>query len=44
MTTSITEAKVLTIKQAADYLKVTERMIYRLAAGKKIPVYRVVPV
>jgi hypothetical protein len=44
MTTSITEAKVLTVKQVADYLKFTERMIYRLAAGKKIPVYRAGPV
>ena len=44
MTTSITEAKVLTIKQVADDLKVTERMIYRLAAGKNIPVYRAVSV
>ncbi len=29
------------IKVVAEYLKVTERTIYRLAAGKKIPAFKV---
>lgn len=33
--------EVLTIKQVADYLKVTERTIYRLAAAKQIPAFKV---
>ncbi|UGQ46652.1 helix-turn-helix domain-containing protein [Massilia endophytica] len=32
---------VLTIRQVAEYLKVTERTIYRLAASKKIPAFKV---
>lgn len=35
------EGEILTIKQVADYLKVTERTIYRLAAAKKIPAFKV---
>ena len=35
------EGEILTIKQVAEYLKVTERTIYRLAAVKKIPAFRV---
>lgn len=30
MSTSPSEGEILTIKQVADYLKVTERTIYRL--------------
>ncbi len=30
-----------TIKEVADFLKVTERTIYRLAAAKKIPAFKV---
>ena len=41
MPTSISEGEILTIKQVADYLKVTERTIYRLAAAKKIPAFKV---
>ena len=41
MSTSITEGEILTIRQVADYLKVTERTIYRLAAAKKIPAFKV---
>lgn len=41
MSTSPSEAEILTVKQVADYLKVTERTIYRLAAGKKIPAFKV---
>jgi excisionase family DNA binding protein len=29
------------IKDVAEYLKVTERTIYRLAAAKKIPAFKV---
>lgn len=32
---------ILTIKQVADYLQVTERTIYRLAGAKKIPAFKV---
>lgn len=38
---STSGGEILTIKQVADYLKVTERTIYRLAAAKKIPVFKV---
>lgn len=31
----------MTIGEVADYLKVTERTIYRLAAAKKIPSFKV---
>lgn len=41
MPTSNSDAEILTIKQVADYLKVTERTIYRLAAAKKIPAFKV---
>jgi len=34
-------SEILTIKQVAEYLKVTERTIYRLAAAKKIPTSKV---
>lgn len=35
------EGEILTIKQVAAYLKVTERTIYRLAAAKRIPAFKV---
>jgi len=41
MSRSTSEGEILTIKQVADYLKVTERTIYRLAAAKKIPAFKV---
>lgn len=41
MPTNASESLILTIKQVADYLKVTERTIYRLAAAKKIPAFKV---
>ncbi|SFB02450.1 transcriptional regulator, AlpA family [Collimonas sp. OK607] len=41
MSTSTSEGQILTIKQVADYLKVTERTIYRLAAAKRIPAFKV---
>lgn len=33
--------EILTIKDVAEYLKVTERTIYRLAAAKQIPAFKV---
>jgi excisionase family DNA binding protein len=41
MPTNPGEGEILTIKQVAAYLKVTERTIYRLAAAKKIPAFKV---
>ena len=41
MPTNLGEGEILTIKQVAAYLKVTERTIYRLAAAKKIPAFKV---
>jgi len=41
MPTHSSEGEILTIKQVADYLKVTERTIYRLAGAKKIPAFKV---
>ena len=41
MSTSTSEDEILTIKQVAGFLKVTERTIYRLAAAKKIPAFKV---
>lgn len=35
------EGEILTIKQVAQYLKVTERTIYRLAASEGIPAFKV---
>ena len=34
-------SEMLTIKEVADFLKVTERTIYRLAAAKQIPAFKV---
>lgn len=41
MPTSTSEGEILTLKQVADFLKVTERTIYRLAAAKQIPAFKV---
>lgn len=41
MSKNASESEVLTIKEVAEYLKVTERTIYRLAAAKKIPAFKV---
>ena len=35
------EDEILTIREVADYLKVTNRTIYRLAAAKQIPAFKV---
>jgi len=41
MPAATTEGEILTIKEVAEYLKVTERTIYRLAGAKKIPAFKV---
>lgn len=41
MTSSLGTSEILTIGEVSDYLKVTERTIYRLAAAKKIPAFKV---
>jgi excisionase family DNA binding protein len=41
MLSANTEGEILTIKEVAEYLKVTERTIYRLAGAKKIPAFKV---
>lgn len=41
MPTSNCDGEILTIRQVAGYLKVTERTIYRLAAAKQIPAFKV---
>lgn len=38
---SAKSSEILTIKEVADFLKVTERTIYRLAAAKQIPAFKV---
>ena len=35
------KSDVLTITEVAEYLKVAERTLYRLAAAKKIPAFKV---
>ena len=41
MATRSPKTDILMIKDVAEYLKVTERTIYRLAAAKKIPAFKV---
>ncbi len=41
MDSSSDPASIMTIKEVSDYLKVTERTIYRLAACKQIPAFKV---
>lgn len=41
MTPSADDGAILTLRQVAEFLKVTERTIYRLAAAKKIPAFKV---
>jgi len=41
MPTGTSEREILTLKQVAEFPKVTERTIYRLAAAKKIPALKV---
>lgn len=33
--------QILTVKEVAEYLKVNERTVYRLAIEKKVPAFRV---
>ncbi len=33
--------EILTIKEVAEFLKVNERTVYRLAASKKLPAFKV---
>lgn len=35
------KGEVFTLREVADFLKVTERTIYRLAAAKQIPAFKV---
>ena len=41
MPTDNNEGEILTIRQVADYLKVPERTVYRLAGAKKSPAFKV---
>lgn len=41
MLKKIDEEMILTIKDVAQYLKVAEKTIYRLAAANKIPAFKV---
>lgn len=41
MPSSPADNAIMIIGEVADYLKVTERTIYRLAAAKKIPSFKV---
>jgi excisionase family DNA binding protein len=41
MRTKSGEGEILTIREVAGFLKVTERTIYRLAAAKRIPAFKV---
>jgi excisionase family DNA binding protein len=41
MPSSPVENAIMTIGEVADYLKVTERTIYRLAGAKQIPAFKV---
>ena len=41
MLNSDSSSEILTLKQVAKYLKVTDRTIYRLATDKKIPAFKV---
>jgi len=42
MSSSPAENAIITVGEVADYLKVAEQMIYRLAGAKKIPAFKVV--
>jgi excisionase family DNA binding protein len=41
MPSNTAENAIITIGEVADYLKVTERTIYRLAGAKQIPAFKV---
>ena len=40
MPSSPADNAIMTIEEVADYLKVTERTIYRLAGAKQIPAFK----
>ena len=37
----VSQPEIMTITEVADYLKVAERTLYRLAASKKIPGFKI---
>ena len=41
MSNDPSDSEILTIKEVSQYLKVTERTIYRLAAAKRVPGFKV---
>lgn len=41
MSTTPSDGEILTLKEVAEYLKVTDRTIYRLAGTKRIPAFKV---
>ena len=41
MTPNNRKGEILTIREVAEYLKITERTVYRLAAAKQIPAFKV---
>ena len=41
MATTTGEGGILTIREVAEFLKVTERTIYRLAAAKQMPAFKI---
>lgn len=41
MTTKSIDGSIMTVKEVAEYLKVNERTVYRLAGAKKMPAFKV---
>jgi len=41
MTIKSSDGSIMTIKEVAEYLKVNERTVYRLAGAKRIPAFKV---
>ena len=41
MSSAVSKAEIMTIREVAEYLKVNERTIYRLLAAKKLPAFKV---
>lgn len=41
MTINPSDGSIMTIKEVAEYLKVNERTVYRLAGAKRIPAFKV---
>jgi excisionase family DNA binding protein len=41
MQSKFSDGSILTIKEVAEYLKVNERTVYRLAGAKKLPAFKV---